>query len=118
MGYLLEEGRVPTCCRCCAKQAATFDRSSDTYGKPSHDCASCRPVAAPPVPSSSTQLHTPLVPYPSVPTPLQAYILFRAKLAAPFTFQPGPESLETRLFAPTDIPFDDLAFSSVATSLK
>ena len=73
------------------------------------------PSSPPPWPS--TPFHTPFVRPTHTPS-LQAYILFRAKLAAPFTFQPGPESLETRLFAPTDIPFDDLAFSSVATSLK
>jgi len=48
----------------------------------------------------------------------QAYILFRAQLAHPYTFSPGSESLETALFDPKDIPYDSLAFSSVALSLK
>ncbi len=42
----------------------------------------------------------------------------RARLAAPFTFSSGPESLEVALFRPEDIPWDTLAFSSVAVSLR
>lgn len=39
----------------------------------------------------------------------QAYLLFRAKLAAPFTFAAvEPETLETALFAPDEIPFDEV----------
>ncbi|EIE26161.1 hypothetical protein COCSUDRAFT_10765, partial [Coccomyxa subellipsoidea C-169] len=53
-----------------------------------------------------------------IPVIGQAYILFRARLAPPYTFWPGTESLETRLFAPEDIPFDQIAFSSVATALR
>lgn len=30
----------------------------------------------------------------------QAYVLFRGRLAPPYSHGPGPESLETRLFAP------------------
>ncbi|GIL56244.1 hypothetical protein Vafri_11679 [Volvox africanus] len=48
----------------------------------------------------------------------QAYILFRAKLAPPYTFSSGPESLEVALFAPEDIPFREIAFSSVAVTLR
>lgn len=48
----------------------------------------------------------------------QAYIFFRAHLAAPFTFSSGPESEEVTLFAPEDIPFDSIAFSSVYITLK
>ena len=43
-----------------------------------------------------------------IPVIGQAYILFRAWLAPPFTFAPGTESLETRMFAPEDIPFDQV----------
>ena len=43
-----------------------------------------------------------------IPVIGQAYILFRARLAPPYTFWPGTESLETRLFAPEDIPFDQV----------
>lgn len=39
---------------------------------------------------------------------LQAYILFRAELAAPFTFSAGTESLEVALFEPDNIPFDEV----------
>jgi hypothetical protein len=48
----------------------------------------------------------------------QAYILFRAKLASPFTFSSGPESLEVELFDPSSIPFDQIAFSSVSITLQ
>jgi len=53
-----------------------------------------------------------------IPAIGQAYILFRAQLAAPFTFSPGTESLETALFEPQDIPFDQIAFSSVSLTLR
>ncbi|GAX73460.1 hypothetical protein CEUSTIGMA_g912.t1 [Chlamydomonas eustigma] len=61
-----------------------------------------------------------LAPYAHWDIPMigQAYILFRAKLVHPFTFSPGRESLETRLFHPGDIPFDQVAFSSVSSTLK
>jgi hypothetical protein len=39
---------------------------------------------------------------------LQAYILFRAELAAPFTFSAGTESLEVALFETNSIPFDEV----------
>ena len=48
----------------------------------------------------------------------QAYILFRAKLASPFTFSSGPESLEVALFDPASIPFDQIAFSSISITLR
>ncbi len=44
---------------------------------------------------------------------LQAYILFRAALAEPFTHAPGPESLETALVAPEDIPWDQVRGATV-----
>jgi ADP-ribose/FAD diphosphatase len=53
-----------------------------------------------------------------IPVIGQAYILFRARLAPPYTFCSGPESLEVELFDPADIPFDRLAFSSVAITLR
>jgi len=50
---------------------------------------------------------------------VQAYILFRAKLLPPFKIaSKTSESLETRLFSPAAIPFDDIAFSSVALALR
>ncbi|CAK0784711.1 hypothetical protein CVIRNUC_007915 [Coccomyxa viridis] len=53
-----------------------------------------------------------------IPVIGQSYLLFRAKLAAPHSFSPGAESLETELFEPRDIPFDEVAFSSVSTALR
>lgn len=53
-----------------------------------------------------------------IPAIGQAYIFFRAHLAAPFTFTSGPESEEVALFSPEDIPFDSIAFSSVYVTLK
>lgn len=38
----------------------------------------------------------------------QSYLLFRARLAAPFEFSPGEESLETRMFDLADIPFSQV----------
>ncbi|KAG2447835.1 hypothetical protein HYH02_007291 [Chlamydomonas schloesseri] len=53
-----------------------------------------------------------------IPVIGQAYILFRAALAPPYTFSAGTESLEVALFAPESIPFDQLAFSSVSITLR
>ncbi|KAJ9695541.1 hypothetical protein PVL29_010830 [Vitis rotundifolia] len=47
----------------------------------------------------------------------QTYIIFLGKLKKPH-FSPGPESLDCRLFALDDIPFDSLAFSSMLVTLK
>ena len=38
----------------------------------------------------------------------QAYLLFRARLAPPYAYGPGPESLDVRLFAPDDIPWAEV----------
>jgi ADP-ribose pyrophosphatase YjhB (NUDIX family) len=42
----------------------------------------------------------------------QVQVLFRARLATP-GFAPGPESLDVRLFAWDEIPWEELAFPSV-----
>jgi ADP-ribose pyrophosphatase YjhB (NUDIX family) len=47
----------------------------------------------------------------------QVYLIFRAKLLEK-TFGPTKESLEVRLFTEKDIPWNRLAFSSIATTLK
>ncbi|KAH7276496.1 hypothetical protein KP509_39G009400 [Ceratopteris richardii] len=47
----------------------------------------------------------------------QSYILFRARLRT-LDFSPGVESLECTLFHIDEIPFDQIAFSSVAVALK
>uniref|UniRef100_A0A7N1A6J1 Nudix hydrolase domain-containing protein n=1 Tax=Kalanchoe fedtschenkoi TaxID=63787 RepID=A0A7N1A6J1_KALFE len=59
--------------------------------------------------SPFTQLDIPLIG--------QTYIIFLAKLKDSH-FSPGPESLECRLFAHADIPFDSLAFSSMLVTLN
>jgi len=48
----------------------------------------------------------------------QAYVLFRAKLLPPYTCGPSSESLESAFVSPEDIPFDQIAFSSVSLALK
>lgn len=47
----------------------------------------------------------------------QVQVLFRATLAEP-GFSPGPESLEVRLFAWEEIPWEELAFPSVRWVLE
>lgn len=47
----------------------------------------------------------------------QVYMLFRARLLD-LDFGPGEESLEVRLFAETEIPWDELAFPVVRETLK
>lgn len=52
-----------------------------------------------------------------IPRISQIYVIHHAKLTAP-EFSPGPESLDVKLFAWTDIPWDDLAFPSVTWALR
>lgn len=47
----------------------------------------------------------------------QVYMLFRAELAD-LDFAAGEESLEVRLFRQTEIPWQDLAFPSIARTLE
>jgi ADP-ribose pyrophosphatase YjhB (NUDIX family) len=52
-----------------------------------------------------------------VPYVNQVHMFFRAKLLhLDFTF--GEESLDAQLFAPADIPWDEIAFPTVKTTLK
>ncbi|KAL4430953.1 hypothetical protein ABPG75_006209 [Micractinium tetrahymenae] len=54
-----------------------------------------------------------------IPGISQVYVLFRGRLAAPYTFAARePESLEAALFEPEAIPWDQLAFSSVSIALR
>ncbi|MBN2700300.1 MAG: NUDIX hydrolase [Methylothermaceae bacterium] len=53
----------------------------------------------------------------SLPHVNQVHIFFRAELVDG-RFAPGPESLETRLFEETEIPWDELAFSTVRRTLE
>lgn len=52
-----------------------------------------------------------------VPHVEQVHIFFRARLRDP-DFAPGPESLEVALFSEADIPWNDLAFRTVSTTLR
>ena len=47
----------------------------------------------------------------------QVQVIFRARLETP-GFEPGPESLEVRRFAWTEIPWEELAFPSVRWALR
>lgn len=53
----------------------------------------------------------------SLPHISQVYVMFRARLAD-LDFGPGPESLEVRLFTEEDIPWSDLAFRTIARTLR
>ncbi len=52
-----------------------------------------------------------------IPRISQVQGIYRARLAEP-SFEAGPESLEVRLFAWEELPWDDLAFPSVHWSLR
>ena len=47
----------------------------------------------------------------------QVQILYRARFAGPPVFAPGVESLDVRLFAWDDVPWDELAFPTVHWAL-
>ena len=47
----------------------------------------------------------------------QVHLFFRARLLS-LDLDPGPESLEARLFEPADIPWDELAFRTVRRALE
>lgn len=47
----------------------------------------------------------------------QVHVFFRARLPRP-EFGAGAETLETRLFSPDEIPWDDLAFPSIRIALE
>ena len=53
----------------------------------------------------------------SLPEISQVYVLFRARLAVP-DFGAGVESLDVKLFDEADIPWDQLAFRTIDTTLK
>ncbi|KAK9839840.1 hypothetical protein WJX81_005356 [Elliptochloris bilobata] len=61
-----------------------------------------------------------LAPYSHFDIPIigQAYLLFRARLMPPYTHAAGEESLETAMFLPDDIPFDQIAFTSIGVALR
>jgi ADP-ribose pyrophosphatase YjhB (NUDIX family) len=47
----------------------------------------------------------------------QVHVFYRARLLSP-TFNPGPETLEAKLFTPDEIPWDALAFQTVRLTLE
>jgi len=53
----------------------------------------------------------------NIPRLSQVQIIYRARLASP-EIAAGPESLEVRLFAWDEVPWDDLAFPSVHWALR
>ena len=53
----------------------------------------------------------------SVPQAAQVHIYFLAQLRS-LVFNPGFESQEVRLFAPEDIPWDELSFRTVSWTLR
>jgi ADP-ribose pyrophosphatase YjhB (NUDIX family) len=53
----------------------------------------------------------------NIPHINQVYILFRARLLD-IDFSPGAETLETRLFSESEVPWPDLAFATVRNTLQ
>jgi hypothetical protein len=53
----------------------------------------------------------------SVPRVGQVHLFFRARLLSE-RFDPGPETIEARLFAEHEIPWEDLAFRTVRETLE
>ena len=53
----------------------------------------------------------------SLPDINQVYMMFRARLLD-LEFGPGTESLEVELFAEEDIPWSDIAFRTIARTLR
>jgi len=53
----------------------------------------------------------------SLPYINQVYVMFRARLLD-LGFGPGPESLEVRLFDEDDVPWNELAFRTIARTLR
>ncbi|MHB1667347.1 MAG: NUDIX hydrolase [Thiomonas sp.] len=47
----------------------------------------------------------------------QVYLLYRARMLQP-TWSPGPETLEARLFSPSEVPWEQLAFRTVGETLR
>ena len=52
----------------------------------------------------------------NIPHISQVYILFRARLLDP-DIRPGAETLEARLFAEDEVPWDQIAFASIRNAL-
>ncbi len=59
----------------------------------------------------------PLVGIYEIPRISQIYVIYRARMTGP-EHKPGEESSEVRLFSWDEIPWDELAFPSIAWALK
>ncbi|WP_025771253.1 NUDIX hydrolase [Thioalkalivibrio sp. HK1] len=55
--------------------------------------------------------------YLSIPRINQVYVMFRGRIVDG-VFSPGQESLETKLFSPDDIPWQEIAFPSITRTLE
>ena len=53
----------------------------------------------------------------SLPQISQVYVIFRARLLD-LDFGPGPESLDVRLFEEHEVPWEELAFRTIARTLR
>jgi len=53
----------------------------------------------------------------SLPQISQVYVIFRARLVD-LDFGPGPESLDVRLFAEHEIPWEEMAFRTIGRTLR
>jgi ADP-ribose pyrophosphatase YjhB (NUDIX family) len=53
----------------------------------------------------------------SLPYVDQVYMMFRSRLKD-LDYSPGPESLDVKLFKEEDIPWDELAFTTIRATLK
>ncbi|MGI9310588.1 MAG: NUDIX hydrolase [bacterium] len=54
----------------------------------------------------------------NLPQTNQVYVMFRAELTGEDAFAAGDESLDARLFAEREIPWDDIAFPVIRTTLR
>ena len=66
--------------------------------------------------NATIEIHALLAVY-NIPRISQVQLIYRARLADG-GFHPGPESLETRLFAWEEIPWEELAFPTVLWALR
>ena len=70
--------------------------------------------------AASTWYFSPSSPFAQVDIPVigQVYLLYRASLEEGSRFGAGPETLESKFLPLDEVPYDDLAFSSVVTALR
>ena len=66
---------------------------------------------------ANVDVHAPFAHF-DIPRIGQAYILFRGSLASPYEYGIGAESLEAKLFHLDDIPYAEIAFSSITIAIQ